>query len=77
MAILAVEVLLVVVFAVALAIAYALAIAEVLRCSPGWDEVRIVSRTAGSAALLALALAPTLAVLVVRGSIAELLKDRG
>ncbi len=77
MAMLAVEVLLVVVFAVALAIAYALAIAEVLRCSPGWDEVRVVSRTAGSAALLALALSPTLAVLVVRGSIAELLKDRG
>lgn len=77
MAMLAVEALLAVVFAVALAVAYALAIDEVLRHSPGWEEVRIVSRAGGSAALLALALAPALGVLVVRGSIAELLKERG
>jgi hypothetical protein len=76
MGMLAVEALLVVGFALALAGAYAFAIDEALRHSPGWDETRIVLRTVGSAALLALALAPLLGVLVVRGSIAELLKDR-
>ncbi len=76
MAMLAVEALLVVGLGLALAVAYALAIDEALRHSPGLEDVRIVLRTVGSAALLALAVAPVAAVLVVRGSIAELLKDR-
>ena len=76
MAMLAVEALVVVGFALALATGYAFAIDEALRHAPGWDEAGIVLRTAGSAALLALAVAPVLGVLVVRGSIAELLKDR-
>jgi hypothetical protein len=76
MGMLAVEALLVVGFATVLAVAYAFAFDEALRHSPGWDESRIVVRTVGSAALLAIAIAPVLGVLVVRGSIAELLKDR-
>ena len=73
---LAAEVLLLVAVAFALSVAYAFAIDEALHHSAGRSEVWIVARTAGSAALLALVVAPVLGVLVVRGSIAELLKER-
>jgi hypothetical protein len=75
MLMLSVEALLLVGFAFVLSVVYGFAIDEALRHSPKWSELRIVLRTAGSAALLALAVAPVLAVLVVRGSIAELLKE--
>jgi hypothetical protein len=76
MLMLAVEVMLLVSLAFLLSVAHAFAIAEALHQSPGLSEVFVVLRTAGSAGLLALAIAPVLAVLVVRGSIAELLKER-
>jgi hypothetical protein len=76
MLMLAVEVLLLVTLAFALSVVYAFAIAEALHHRPAWSEVWVVVRTVGSAGILALAIAPVLAVLVVRGSIAELLKDR-
>lgn len=76
MLMLAVEALLLVTLAFALSVVYAFAIAEAAHQTPGWSELWVVVRTEGSAALLALAIAPLVAVLVVRGSIAELLKDR-
>lgn len=76
MAMLAVEALLVVALATVVAVAYAVAIDEALHHTPRWSGTWIVVRTVGSAALLTLTAAPLMAVLVVRGSIANLLKDR-
>lgn len=73
---LAVEAAILVLAGLALGLAYAFAIDGALRHSPGWSEALLVLRSAGSAAVLGLVLAPLLALAVVRGSIADLLKDR-
>lgn len=73
---LALETLLTLAAAFVLAFAYAFAIDVALHHSPGWSEVVVVVRTTGSAALLTLIVAPLAAVPLVRGSIADMLKDR-
>lgn len=76
MVLLAWESLFVIAASILIAVAYGFAVDAALRHSAGWSEFTIVARTVGSAALLALALAPVAAISVVRGSIADLLKER-
>jgi hypothetical protein len=76
MVLLAWESLLVIATSVLMAVTYGFAVDAALRHNAGWSELIIVARTVGSAALFALALAPAAAVSVVRGNIADLLKDR-
>jgi hypothetical protein len=73
---LAIETLLVLVVGLLLALIYAFAIDEALHHSPGSSELVIMFRTTASAALLAMVVAPLAAVAVVRGNIADLLKER-
>ncbi|MGK2965149.1 MAG: hypothetical protein ACSLFM_06040, partial [Tepidiformaceae bacterium] len=55
---------------------YAVALSYALGWDPGWGEAFLAARTMGSAALVALFVMPLAPLVLVRGSIAELLKDR-
>ena len=73
---LAVEATVVVAAAYLLGVTYAFAVDVALNHEPIYSTSLLAVRTSLSAALLALALAPLGAFLFVRGTIAELLKDR-
>ena len=73
---LALETLLVVSAATALALLWAFAHQRSLHDPLPWDHVRVALRSGLSAALLGILLAPLLAILVARGNIAAMLKER-
>lgn len=58
------------------ALTYALALGHALGWEPGLDEAMLAVRTMGAVALFALFLMPLAPLILVRGTIAELLKDR-
>jgi hypothetical protein len=73
---LAVEATLLFGLSAAVGVAWALAVQRALDHPVPWEEARLAARSAVSGGLLGLALAPWVAVLVARGNIAALLKDR-
>ena len=73
---LAVEAMVILTLAYVLGVAYGFALDAALHHEPGFATALLAVRTSISAALLAAALAPLGALLFVRGTIADLLKDR-
>ena len=73
---LAAEAWLLVLPAATAAYVYGLALGHALGWDPGMDEALLAARTLGSAALLALVVMPLAPLVLVRGTIADLLKDR-